>query len=105
MPLFAGPIVHSLDTVWNKQLCNDGVNMEQDIRVNTTLKPASVSKPDNHMLGPVYQTKALYKGSEVDVTLTPFVNIGQWFRPDGTKPQKNASAFTYGIWLYNVGTK
>ena len=100
-----GPIVYSLDTVWNKQLCNDGVNMEQDIRVNTTLKPASVSKPDNHMLGPVYQTKALYKGSEVDVTLTPFVNIGQWFRPDGTKPQKNASAFTYGIWLYNVGTK
>ena len=84
-----GPIVYSLDTV----------------RVNTTLKPASVSKPDNHMLGPVYQTKALYKGSEVDVTLTPFVNIGQWFRPDGTKPQKNASAFTYGIWLYNVGTK
>ena len=100
-----GPIVYSLDMVWNKQLCNDDVNMDQDIRMNTTMKPTLINKPDNNMLGPVYQTKALYKGSEVDVILTPFANIGQWFRPDGIKPQKYANAFTYGIWLYNIGTK
>ena len=96
-----GPIVYSLDMVWNKQLCNDDVNMEQDIRMNVAIKPTSVSKPDKDMLGPVYQAKALYKGSEVDIVLTPFANIGQWFRPDGVKPQKNADAFTYGIWLYD----
>lgn len=79
--------------------------MDQDIRMNTTMKPTLINKPDNNMLGPVYQTKALYKGSEVDVILTPFANIGQWFRPDGIKPQKYANAFTYGIWLYNIGTK
>jgi hypothetical protein len=39
------------------------------------------------------------------VILTPFANIGQWFRPDGIKPQKYANAFTYGIWLYNIDTK
>ncbi len=100
-----GPIVYSLDMVWNKQLCNDDVNMDQDIRMNTTMKPTLINKPDNNMLGPVYQTKALYKGSEVDVILTPFANIGQWFRPDGIKPQKYANAFTYGIWLYNIDTK
>ena len=52
------------------------------------------------MVGPVYRTKALYKGSEVEVLLTPFVDIGQWFRPSGQKPEKNAEMFTYGIWLY-----
>ena len=48
-----GPIVYSLDMVWNKQLCNDDVNMDQDIRMNTTMKPTLINKPDNNMLGPV----------------------------------------------------
>lgn len=100
-----GPVVYSLDMVWNKHLCNDDVNFERDIRINTDVKPTLVSKPDKSLLGPVYQTKALYKGSEVDVVLTPFVNIGQWFRPGEMKPQKDADAFTYGIWLYNMGVK
>ena len=97
-----GPIVYSLDMVWNKQLCNDDVDMEQDMRMNVTSKPTAINKPRKDMLGPVYQAKALYKGSEVDVVLTPFANIGQWFRPDGVKPQKNADAFTYAIWLYKA---
>ena len=59
-----------------------------------------MDKPYPKILGPAYRTKALYKGSDVEVVLTPFVNIGQWFRPDEQKPQRNADMFTYGIWQY-----
>ena len=53
-----------------------------------------------YALGPVYQTQASYMGRKVDVLLTPFANIGQWFRPGEEKPYRNADAFTYAIWLY-----
>lgn len=97
-----GPVVYSLDMVWNKHLSNDDVNMEKDIRIHTDIAPVPVTKPDQSLMGPAYRTKALYKGTEVDVMLTPFVNIGQWFRPGETKPKKNTDAFSYGIWQYNT---
>ena len=96
-----GPVVYCLDMVWNKQLCNDDVDMDKDIRVDTSVAPVEIDKPEADILGPVYQTKALYKGSEAKIVLTPFTNIGKWFRTGEAKPQKNADAFTYGIWLYN----
>jgi len=96
-----GPVVYSLDMVWNKPVSNDDVNMERDIRIQADVLPALTDKPYQNMLGPVYRTKALYKGSSVDVVLVPFTNTGQWFRPDEQKPQKNTDAFTYGIWLYD----
>lgn len=95
-----GPIVYSLDMVWNKQLCNDDVDMEKDIRIDVDIKPTLISKPEQNILGPVYQAKAQYQGTETNIVLTPFANIGQWFRPGEQKPQRNADAFTYGIWLY-----
>ena len=97
-----GPVVYCLDMVWNKQLCNDDVDMDKDIRVDTSVVPVKIDKPETDILGPVYQTKALYKGSEVNIVLTPFTNIGKWFRTGEAKPQKNADVFTYGIWLYAV---
>jgi DUF1680 family protein len=100
-----GPVVYSLDMVWNRPVCNDDVDMEKDIRVQTDALPALIDKPYQNMLGPVYRTKALYKGSDMDVVLSPFANTGQWFRPGEQKPQKNAVMFTYGIWLYNTDTR
>lgn len=97
-----GPVVYSIDMVWNKPICNDDVNLERDIRVDTKTKPTLISKPYSGLMGPVYKTKGLYKGSETEIVLTPFVNIGQWYRPGETKPQRNADAFTYGIWIYNT---
>ncbi|MFT0716137.1 beta-L-arabinofuranosidase domain-containing protein [Flagellimonas lutimaris] len=97
-----GPIVYSLDMVWNKQVNNDDVKIDEDIRIDISAEPSMVEKnPFQNILGPVYKTKALYKGSETDVFLTPFTNIGQWYRPGEQKPQKSAEAFTYGIWLFN----
>jgi hypothetical protein len=100
-----GPVVYALDMVWNKPVCNDDVNMEKDIRVQTGELPVLTDKPHQNMLGPVYRTNALYKDGNIDVVLSPFTNIGQWFRPGEQKPQQSAIAFTYGIWLYNSELK
>ena len=97
-----GPMIYSLDMVWNKQLSNDDVDMNKDIRVEPDVKPVLTNKPDKSMLGPVYRTKAMYKGREANIVLTPFANIGQWFRPGESRPQPYSDAFTYGIWLYNL---
>jgi hypothetical protein len=51
-------------------------------------------------MGPFFRTKAMYKGSKVDVNLVPFANIGQWYRLGEPKPQHSADAFTYAIWMY-----
>ncbi|MCW3788934.1 beta-L-arabinofuranosidase domain-containing protein [Plebeiibacterium sediminum] len=96
-----GPIVYALDMVWNEQLNNDTVNLNTDIRVDTSIKPIKIHKPDASLLGPVYETKAYYDKKEVNVILTPFANIGQWYRKDGPKPDEHAHAFSYGIWLYD----
>lgn len=96
-----GPLVYALDMVWNKQLNNDDVDMNRDIRIKPDLLPQAIDKQDKTMLGPVYKTKVIYKGSEIDIILTPFANIGQWYRPDEPKPQKWADLFSYSIWLFN----
>jgi len=51
------------------------------------------------------KAKGLYKKSETEITLTPFTNIGQWFRQGEAKPNKHSDAFTYGIWIYNTEVK
>lgn len=100
-----GPVVYCLDMVWNKHIGNDDLDFEKDIRMDITCHPKKVDKPYLRMLGPVYQAKAFYKGSEVMVYLTPFTDSSQWFRLGEPKPNKNADAFTYGIWMYKEGTK
>jgi DUF1680 family protein len=103
--LLRGPVVYALDMVWNDQLNNDDTNLEKDIRIDTKNLPVEISKPKANMIGPAYKAKALYKRREVDVTLTPFTTIGQWFRPGDAKPNQHSDAFTYGIWLNNIEAK
>ena len=55
-----GPIVYSLDMVWNKQLCNDDVNMEQDIRMNVAIKPTSVKQAGQRYVRPGISGKKHY---------------------------------------------
>lgn len=97
-----GPVVYALDMVWNSQLEADNVDLNKDIRIDTSVTPSVMGKPDEQMLGPVYETKAFYKGNEVNIILTPFANIGQWYREDSPKPDKHSKKFSYGIWLYDA---
>ena len=45
-----GPVVYCLDMVWNKQLCNDDMNQEKDIRLDVDVKPSVVNKPYANIL-------------------------------------------------------
>jgi hypothetical protein len=86
--------------VWNKQLCNDDVDFNRSIKMNVSKLPTRIAKPDDSLMGPAYQAEANYMGRDVKLTLTPFCNIGQWWRDGEQKPDKRTRAFTYAIWLY-----
>ncbi|WP_319591954.1 beta-L-arabinofuranosidase domain-containing protein [uncultured Draconibacterium sp.] len=100
-----GPIVYSLDMVWNEQLAEDNLDLDKDIRIDTSVSPTEIEKPGSQILGPVYETKAMANGKEVKVVLTPFANTGQWYREDSEKPDKYSKSFSYGIWLYDTSIK
>lgn len=98
--LVKGPVIYSLDMVWNKGLNNDDVSLEKDIRIDTSVVPIPLDKPQADMMGPAYKAQALYKGKKVEVVLTPFTNTGIWYRDGEEKPERYSDAFSYGIWLY-----
>ncbi|MGD9930338.1 MAG: beta-L-arabinofuranosidase domain-containing protein [Mangrovibacterium sp.] len=100
-----GPIVYALDMVWNNQLADKNLDIAEDMRVDTSVSPTLIQKPDGEMLGPVYETKAFYQDNEVKVILTPFANIGQWYREGAPKPDEHSDEFSYGIWLYDTSIK
>ena len=94
-----GPIVYCVDMVWNKPLCNDDADLYRDVTIDTGKLPVRTALPDSSLLGPAYRAEADYMGRKVQLTLTPFCNIGQWYRKGEQKPRKNTKAFTYAIWL------
>lgn len=95
-----GPVVYCVDMVWNPQLHNDDCDLAKDIRVDSGSMPVKTGKADPTMMADCYAAKAWYKGLPVTLTLTPFANIGQWWRGDEAKPVRSADAFSYGVWLY-----
>lgn len=97
-----GPVVYCVDMVWNPQLHNDDCDVLKDIRFDTSSLPVAIGKVDPTMMAGCFKAKGTYKGNPVDLVLTPFANIGQWWRNGEAKPQPWADAFSYGIWTYPV---
>lgn len=100
--LMRGPVVYALDMVWNPQISNDDADISRSIAVDTIVAPRQIALPAAGLLGPAYTAAVAYKGSSREVTLTPFANIGQWWRPGQEKPQTWSDAFTYAIWMNGV---
>lgn len=94
-----GPVVYCVDMVWNPQLCNDDINLYQDVRIDVEQQPVRITKLSANIMGPAYQVDANYMGRSVKLTLTPFSGIGQWWRDGEQKPAKGSRAFTYAIWM------
>lgn len=99
--LLRGPIVYSLDLVWNDNIPEKNIDLSNKVLINTDAMIVPAEKPSQELLGPVYQTKAIYNNKEIDVTLLPFTNVGHWYEKGKTKPEKTAPAYAYSIWLYN----
>lgn len=95
-----GPIVYCVVMVWNPQISNDDCDLARDMRIDMSGNPKRIGKVDPSMMADCYLTKATYNGISVDLILTPFANIGQWWRND--KPNLGSNAFTYAIWNYPI---
>lgn len=94
-----GPIVYALDMVWNKDICNDDADIMADFRVDIEKSPLKIKKPYSGIMGPAYRAEVVYKGKNTQAILTPFTNVGQWYRPGEEHPSPDVTAFTYGIWI------
>ena len=101
-----GPVVYCADMVWNPQIHNDDVDFSRDVRVDVNTLPVRVKGSDfegkgSAVMGPLYEASADYMGRKVNLRLTPFCHIGQWWRGGEQKPGHGSRAFSYAVWLYN----
>lgn len=94
-----GPIVYCVDMVWNPQLYNDDVDLYNDVKIDINKQPLRIAKPSNNIMGPAYKVDANYIGRHVQLTLTPFSCIGQWWRDGQEKADKGSKVFSYAIWM------
>lgn len=96
-----GPVVYCVDMVWNKQLCNDDVDLTRDVKIDVSQLPTITDMPSERLMGPAYQAEADYMGRRVQLMLTPFCNIGQWWRDGEQYPSRHSQAYSYAIWMYH----
>jgi len=110
--LVRGPVVYAVDDIWYKgDTAAFAKGWMDSVRYLLTsadqLKPIPNSDPN--ILGPGYEIQLLLaNGAKVDIPVYPFANIGKWYRDPDHKPDPNAAAWTYAIWLKgqppNTGT-
>jgi DUF1680 family protein len=98
--LTRGPVIYAFDMVWNDEV-DPTLKLDSDLIVDTHLTPTLTGKPNEKILGPVYKTHAHYNNKESEIILTPFTNIGYWYRNEDNKPDKNEKTYSYAIWLYD----
>jgi len=99
-----GPVVYAMDDIWYK---GDTAEFAGSLdSVKYVLAPAAGFRPiaaPAGILGPGYEVPmVLSGGKEVTMPVYPFANIGKWYRDAAHKPDSNAAAWKYAIWLKGV---
>ncbi|HEY6900772.1 MAG TPA: sialate O-acetylesterase, partial [Puia sp.] len=103
--LVRGPVVYAFDDIWYKGDTADFSRARMD-SVRYVLKDVKgfrmVAAPEG-ILGPGYEVPVqLADGRLVELPVYPFANIGKWYRDAAHKPDSNAAAWSYAIWLKGV---
>jgi hypothetical protein len=99
--LTRGPVVYAADTVWwNHPDSPAPAMIGDDLAVVPDVgKVREIPKPGK-LVGPVYEAEFITTaGKAIRVPMVPFTNIGQWYRPDRPKPDRNSAAYSYGVWF------
>ena len=101
--LTRGPVVYAVDDIWYKGDTADFHKGWMDSIYYLLSNPAQL-KPipasDSNILGPGYGlTLVKASGEKISLPVYPFANIGKWYRDPAHKPDSNAAAWTYAIWL------
>lgn len=99
--LINGPIVYSLDMVWNPHLYNDDVDIAKDIKIDLACIPEKMENSEKHFACPL-KVRGTYKNRDVELTMIPFSSTGIWYREDMPEPDIASDSFSYGIWLYPI---
>ena len=104
--LVRGPVVYAADDIWYAGDTADLSRGWMDT-VKFVLKDAGslrpLPSPGKEILGPGYEVPLkLPDGRKVQMPVYPFANIGKWYRDAAHKPDSNAAAWGYAIWLKGV---
>ena len=101
--LTRGPIVYAVDDIWYKGDTADFHKGWMDSTRYLLSHPAQlkpIPAPDSNILGPGYElTLVKADGEKAVLPVYPFANIGKWYRDPAHKPDSNAAAWTYALWL------
>ncbi|MGV8136086.1 MAG: beta-L-arabinofuranosidase domain-containing protein [Mangrovibacterium sp.] len=101
--LMRGPLVYMADNIWlNNAMANYPREVDKDVKVFPEKNPGYEVvklKSDNVLLGPVYKVPVRINDITSDVIMLPFANAGNWYRDAKGKGDRNASSYSYAIWL------
>jgi len=104
--LVRGPVVYAVDDIWYKGDTADFSKGWMDSVRYILSDPGSfrqVAAAGEDILGPGYEVSLrLRDGRVAALPVYPFANIGKWYRDAAHKPDSNAAAWGYAIWLKGV---
>jgi len=102
--LVRGPVVYAVDDIWYKGDTADFRGSMDSVKY--VLAPVSGLRQvaaSAGILGPGYEVPVVLAGGrEAVMPVYPFANIGKWYRDAEHKPDSNAAAWKYAIWLKGV---
>ena len=102
--LVRGPVVYAVDDIWYKgdtSIFSHGGLDSSLVLIGDPAKLEQVPAPNSDILGPGYEISLLTNanGQTVNMPVYPWANIGKWYRDPAHKPDSNAPAWAYAIWL------
>lgn len=104
--LVKGPVVYALDNLYyqgDSTLCPRNLDKDAQYVLDNPAGFARIETKGNDMLGPGYAIPvALADGRRITMPVYPFANIGKWYKDAAHKPDTNAQAYSYAIWLKAV---
>ncbi|HXD78486.1 MAG TPA: beta-L-arabinofuranosidase domain-containing protein [Puia sp.] len=106
--LVRGPVVYAVDDIWyTGDTAVFGKGWMDSMRYVLTAPPAlqELQPSGKDILGPGYLVtlaRADGNGGKIALPVYPFANIGRWYRDPAHKPDSNAAAWTYAVWLKGV---
>ena len=105
--LVRGPVVYALDDIWYTGDTADFGKGWMDTVKYVLADPGGfrpLPAPGKDILGPGYEVPIqLATGRRTSIPVFPFANIGKWYKDPAHKPDSNAAAWTYAIWLKGEG--
>lgn len=105
--LVRGPVVYAVDDIWYGGDTADFRRGWMDTVKYVVQDAAALQQlpaPGKDILGPGYEVSVLLgNGKRTSLPVFPFANIGKWYRDAAHKPDSNAAAWGYAIWLKGVG--